>query len=99
VLSEEFHDSADFPDPHNIDLEFKINGEYRQGDSTSNMHFNIGKQIAYISQYMTLNVGDLVMTGTPEKPAVLTAGDEIEATMSHKEKGVLAKITHKVAAP
>lgn len=37
-------------------------------ESTSNMLFNINEQIQYISSYMTLNPGDLILTGTP-KPA------------------------------
>eukprot|EP00352_Strombidinopsis_acuminata_P004606 CAMPEP_0176371472 /NCGR_PEP_ID=MMETSP0126-20121128/24724_1 /TAXON_ID=141414 ORGANISM="Strombidinopsis acuminatum, Strain SPMC142" /NCGR_SAMPLE_ID=MMETSP0126 /ASSEMBLY_ACC=CAM_ASM_000229 /LENGTH=86 /DNA_ID=CAMNT_0017730947 /DNA_START=448 /DNA_END=708 /DNA_ORIENTATION=- len=69
-------------DPHNIMLELKINGETKQKDLTGNMHFKIDEQLEYVSKYMTLNPGDVILTGTPEGIAPMKEGDELVATMS-----------------
>lgn len=52
--------------PQNLNLKTKVNGEIRQNSNTSDMIFQIDEIISYISQYMTLNPGDLILTGTPE---------------------------------
>lgn len=73
-------------DPNNLRLTTKVNGEIRQDSNTKDMIFNCEELISYISQYMTLEPGDLIMTGTPEgvilgKPieerVYLKPGDEV----------------------
>jgi 2-keto-4-pentenoate hydratase/2-oxohepta-3-ene-1,7-dioic acid hydratase in catechol pathway len=78
-------------DPHNVELELKINNEVRQKDNTGNMHYKISDQIEYISKYMTLEAGDLLMTGTPEGIAPVSEGDKLEASLTYKGN-VLARI-------
>jgi len=56
----------------------RVNGEERQRASASEMVFPIPDLLAYISQVMTLEPGDLVPTGTPAGVGTLTAGDEVE---------------------
>ena len=53
-------------DPHNVELELKINGETKQKDNTGNMHFKIHEQFDYITKHVTMEAGDILMTGTPE---------------------------------
>ena len=53
-------------DPHALRLSCSVNGELRQSTSTSEMIFNIWKQISYLSTAFTLESGDLIATGTPE---------------------------------
>lgn len=53
-------------DPHALRLRCLVNGEVRQDSDTSQMIFNIWKQIAYLSTAFTLEPGDLIATGTPE---------------------------------
>lgn len=79
-------------DPHDVELMLKINGEIRQHDNTGNMYYKIGDQIEHISKYMTLNPGDVIMTGTPEGVGPVKEGDLLEASMSYKGK-MLTSIT------
>lgn len=53
-------------DPQNLQLTTKVNGEVRQHSSTSDMIFSCAEIVSYISQHMTLEPGDLILTGTPE---------------------------------
>jgi len=62
-------------DPHAIDLWLEVNGRRVQDGSTRNFIFGVPTVLAYISQFMTLEPGDIVLTGTPagvglgQKPA------------------------------
>lgn len=57
----------------------KVNGQTRQKDFAGNMHFKIDELIAYISQYVKLEEGDLLLTGTPDGVGGVTAGDKVQA--------------------
>ncbi|MBV9889558.1 MAG: fumarylacetoacetate hydrolase family protein [Rhizobacter sp.] len=81
---------AELVDPHNLNIECKVNGEVRQSSNTSRMIFNVAAQIAYLSKHMTLSPGDVIFTGTPEgvivgypkeKQVWLKAGDRITTTI------------------
>jgi 2-keto-4-pentenoate hydratase/2-oxohepta-3-ene-1,7-dioic acid hydratase in catechol pathway len=52
-------------DPHNLSLKTWVNDELRQNANTSEMLFNCYEMIAYLSTAMTLEVGDIISTGTP----------------------------------
>jgi 2-keto-4-pentenoate hydratase/2-oxohepta-3-ene-1,7-dioic acid hydratase in catechol pathway len=60
-------------DPHALMITLQLNGETRQHASTSEMIYNIYDQIAYLSEVMTLEPGDLIATGTPAGVGI--AGD------------------------
>ncbi|KAH9048190.1 hypothetical protein EDB84DRAFT_1610035 [Lactarius hengduanensis] len=68
-------------DPHNLNLWLKINGQTKQSDNTSNMIFRIPRLIQHISSIMTLEEGDLVLTGTPAGVGPVAAGDKIECAL------------------
>lgn len=53
------------PDPHNLPVRLSINGEVLQDSNTRELIFNVYDLVAYISSVMTLEPGDLVLTGTP----------------------------------
>lgn len=53
-------------DPNQLKLETKVNGEVRQSSNTSDMVFHCDEIVSYISQHMTLEPGDVILTGTPE---------------------------------
>lgn len=53
-------------DPNNLALKTYVNGEVRQNSNTADMIFNCAEIISYISQHMTLEPGDIILTGTPE---------------------------------
>ena len=72
-------------DPGNLDMFLDVNGERRQTGNTITMIFGIAHIVSYISQFMTLNPGDVIPTGTPPgvalgmtPPRWLTPGDVVE---------------------
>ncbi|KAL8642861.1 MAG: hypothetical protein Q9228_000508 [Teloschistes exilis] len=72
------------PDPHNVKLWLSVNDEVRQNDSTGLMLFRIPRQLADISQCMTLEKGDVVLTGTPKGVGSLEVGDVLKAGLREK---------------
>jgi 2-keto-4-pentenoate hydratase/2-oxohepta-3-ene-1,7-dioic acid hydratase in catechol pathway len=80
----------DVPDPQNLDICLRVNGEIRQRASTSQMIHDIANQIAYLSEVMTLVPGDLIATGTPAgvglamtPPVFLDDGDVVSIDIEH----------------
>jgi acylpyruvate hydrolase len=75
------------PDPNNLRLGTEVNGEPRQNGTTANMIFRVPYVVAFISQVMTLEPGDIIATGTPAgvgifakpEPRLLKPGDVVEA--------------------
>lgn len=65
-------------DPMNLKLTTRVNGETTQKGTTADMIFNIHTLVAYLSSIMTLNPGDVILTGTPEGLADVKYGDVIE---------------------
>ncbi|MFW9824773.1 MAG: fumarylacetoacetate hydrolase family protein [Candidatus Thorarchaeota archaeon] len=78
-------------DPHNLNIELKINGVIKQSSNTKYMIFKIPELLEYLSTYLTLEKGDIVATGTPSGVGPIQPGEKIEATI---EK--IGKITHQV---
>jgi len=70
-------DRDDVADPMNLRLRTTVNGEVTQGGDTRDMIFDIPALIEYLSSFMTLNPGDLILTGTPEGLKDVKAGDEV----------------------
>jgi 2-keto-4-pentenoate hydratase/2-oxohepta-3-ene-1,7-dioic acid hydratase in catechol pathway len=72
--------------PQNLDMWLDVNGERRQTGNTRTMIFGVTQLVADVSQYMTLEPGDLITTGTPPgvglgmkpTPVYLKAGDVVE---------------------
>ena len=56
------------------------------------MHYKIYDQLEYISKYITLEAGDILMTGTPEGMGPVREGDLLEASLTYKNK-VIAQIS------
>ena len=76
--------AADVPDPQALPIRAVLNGNVMQESNTSNMIFGVAEVIAFISQAITLEPGDLIITGTPagvgafrDPPVWLQPGDEI----------------------
>jgi 2-keto-4-pentenoate hydratase/2-oxohepta-3-ene-1,7-dioic acid hydratase in catechol pathway len=67
--------------PQNLDISLKVNGEQRQCSNTSFMIFTIEDIVEYISNVMTLEPGDLILTGTPEGVSQIKRGDILEAKL------------------
>ena len=60
----------------------QVNGATKQDGSTKDMIFNIPALIAYISQYFTLEPGDVILTGTPSGVGPTVAGDTIQCGLA-----------------
>jgi len=73
------------PDPHNLAIQCRLNGEVLQDSNTSNFIFSIPWVVAYLSHVFTLEPGDVIFTGTPpgvgfvrKPPIFLQPGDVVE---------------------
>lgn len=64
-------------DPHNLALYTYVNGELRQKGTTADLIFDIPFLIAYLSDFMTLQPGDMIATGTPKGLSDVVPGDEV----------------------
>jgi len=76
--------ASTFADPQAIGLKLSVNGEVKQNGSTADMIFSIAEQVAIASRIMTLDPGDLILTGTPAgvgvpKQTFLKVGDRVDA--------------------
>lgn len=69
----------EIPDPHNVNLWLKVNNEVRQQGNTRDMIFSIPELIAYVSSIMTLEAGDVMLTGTPKGVSQLVDGQAVHA--------------------
>jgi 2-keto-4-pentenoate hydratase/2-oxohepta-3-ene-1,7-dioic acid hydratase in catechol pathway len=67
------------PNPHNIELYLSVNNEIHQQDSTNLMLFQIPRMLSDISKVMTLEKGDIVITGTPKGVGPVVPGDVMRA--------------------
>jgi 5-oxopent-3-ene-1,2,5-tricarboxylate decarboxylase/2-hydroxyhepta-2,4-diene-1,7-dioate isomerase len=68
---------ANIADPMNLQLRTLINGRVTQEGNTRDMIFDIPALIAYLSDFMTLSPGDIILTGTPLGLANVNVGDEV----------------------
>jgi 2-keto-4-pentenoate hydratase/2-oxohepta-3-ene-1,7-dioic acid hydratase in catechol pathway len=73
------------PDPHALRIQLRLNGQTMQDSNTNQLIFRIDELIAYLSQVVTLEPGDLIFTGTPpgvgmarKPPVFLKPGDVVE---------------------
>ncbi len=64
-------------DPRDLAVKCLVDGEVRQSGRTSQMMFDVGALLAYVSAAMTLEPGDLVVTGTPEGVGPLASGNRV----------------------
>ena len=87
-------------DPQKLSMRLSVNGETRQSGSTRDMIFSVAELVSYISRFMSLQPGDVILTGTPagvglgQKPPVyLKPGDVVTASIE-----CLGEQTHKVVA-
>ena len=72
-----FVDAADVPDPHALALRTRVNGQVTQQGSTANMVNDIPALIEYLSGFMTLQPGDVILTGTPDGVVNVNVGDQV----------------------
>ena len=69
-------------DPSNLRITTRLNGEVRQNSSTADMIFDVPTIIAFVTRHMTLEVGDVITTGTPSGVGNLSVGDRVEVEIA-----------------
>ncbi len=65
-------------DPNDVRVQTRVNGVTKQDGGTRDMIFPVAEVLSYISRFMTLGPGDLVLTGTPDGVGPLAVGDHVE---------------------
>ena len=80
-----FVKKTELGDLQNLNFELKINNESKQKGNTSDLLFSFDKVIAYVSQFVTLKVGDLIYTGTPEGVGPVKIGDQLQGSLNGTE--------------
>ena len=80
-------------DPNNLAIKLYLNGELKQSSNTANLIFKVNYLIAFISQVMTLEPEDLILTGTPAGIGPMQVGDVVEVEI---EK--IGKLVNRVIA-
>ncbi len=76
---------AELGDEESWMLELKKNGETVQKASASDMLFSVDSIISYVSQYVTLKIGDLIFTGTPSGVGPVAIGDQLEGFLNEEK--------------
>jgi 5-oxopent-3-ene-1,2,5-tricarboxylate decarboxylase/2-hydroxyhepta-2,4-diene-1,7-dioate isomerase len=66
-------------DPHNLNIELRLNGEVKQTSNTKYLLFKIPELLENISQFFTMEPGDIIATGTPSGIGPIKPGDILEA--------------------
>ncbi len=69
----------------NLDLRLEKNDEVVQEGNTSDMLFTVDRVISYVSQFMTLKIGDLIFTGTPAGVGPVKENDVLKAYLNDQE--------------
>ena len=80
-------------EPGNLKIGSKLNGEQRQDSNTNDLIFDVPFLVSFLSKVMTLNPGDIILTGTPEKVGGMVPGDVIEVEVEG-----IGKLVNPVAA-
>ncbi len=80
-------------DTNKLSVQTRINGELRQDGNTQELIFSVPVILSYISSFMTLGPGDVVLTGTPDGVGPLKVGDTVEITV--EGIGTLTNIVEK----
>ena len=89
----EFVPTRQVTDPANLLLRLNVNGATRQHSGTNDLIFSVDILIQFISQFVTLERGDIIFTGTPQGVSQVKTGDTLEATLSDSKGTILASLS------
>lgn len=81
----EFVNKSDFEDVNNIDFRLDLNGNTVQQGNSGDMIYSFDKIIAYVSQFFTLKIGDLIYTGTPAGVGTVSIDDHLQGYIEDKK--------------
>ncbi len=77
VLGPWFVDAEELGEPGNLNLQTRVNGRVTQTGNTRDLIFDVPYLIEYLSSFMTLQPGDVILTGTPQGVMNVVPGDEV----------------------
>jgi len=80
-----FVNISEFENINNLNFSIQINSETKQQGNTKDMLFNINQIIAYVSQFVTLKIGDYIFTGTPAGVGAVKIGDKLDCFIEDKK--------------
>lgn len=80
-----FVSKGNLPAMNNLNFHLTINGKMVQKGNTSDLLFSFNKIISFISQFITLKIGDLIFTGTPVGVGAVKIGDKLEAFLEEEK--------------
>lgn len=69
----------------NQNIELRLNSQTKQITNTKDMIFSVDKIIEYVSQFVTLKIGDLIFTGTPSGVGKVNIGDQLQGFLNNQE--------------
>lgn len=81
-------------DPADLEIKCYVNGQVKQSSNTANMIFDVEYLVSYISQIMTLEPEDIIMTGTPPGVSPMQIGDMVKVEI----KGI-GKLSNRIISP
>ncbi len=80
-----FIPKEELPDFDKLKFHLLLNGKQVQTGATADMFFSIDEIIEYVSKFVTLKVGDVIFTGTPEGVGPVKVGDKLEAFLENNK--------------
>jgi acylpyruvate hydrolase len=92
----EFIEKSKVSDPYKLQLKLKVDEKVTQDGSTGDMIFTIPTLIEHVSKIMTLESGDVILTGTPKGVGPVVAGQLLTGTLTDKKGSVLSQISFPV---
>lgn len=84
---------SDEVEPGALDVECRLNGERKQASNTAQFIFDVDRVVSFVTQVMTLEAGDVILTGTPAGIGPMTPGDAVEVSI-----GGLGTLINRVVA-
>lgn len=85
AVMSQFIDKEEFENLNNLDFHLDLNGKTVQSGNSSEMIFTIDKIISYVSQFMTLKMGDVIYTGTPKGVGKVAINDRLEGWIGERK--------------
>ena len=85
VIGEKWLDKNSIPDLNNLKFSLQKNSEFVQQGNTGDMLWKIDEIIAYVSQYFTLKIGDIIFTGTPEGVGKVETNDKLTGFIEEEQ--------------
>ena len=85
VVSRDFVNKKELPEMDDLNFQLFKNGQLQQDGNSSHMLWKIDEIIAYVSQYFTLKIGDLIFTGTPAGVSKVRENDVLKGVLHGKE--------------